>query len=149
MVRLIHDCLFSTNLPMIVHSVNCRGGFGSGVAKEVASRYPTVRNAYLFKFEKDGWNLGEIQVVPVSPDRCIANIAGQHAYGYDGKVYASYEAIREGTEKAAEECNQKGLRGFACPKLGCGLGGLEWEQVLPILEKVANDYDIEIHVHYL
>lgn len=141
--------LFTTPLPLIVHSVNCKGVFGAGFAAVVQRRYPEVKRRYIRKHEAEGWKLGDIQIVLCDDGRHIANIAGQESYGRDGKAHASYDAIRDGAEKAARLCVEKGWRGFACPRLGCGLGGLEWDKVLADLEIIAEGYDIDIDVYFL
>ena len=54
MVKLIKGNVFESNADIIAHGCNTMGGFGSGVAGQMAKIYPEVRQAYMSKYEKDG-----------------------------------------------------------------------------------------------
>ena len=40
-----------------------------------------------------------------------------------------------------------GIKSVAFPKLGCGLGGLDWEEVRPIMEYYLSNLDIEVEIY--
>lgn len=145
-LTLIRRNLFETGRPILAHAVNCSGGFGSGVAGQIAASYPEVREAYLEKYRSAaGWTPGDIQCVDVG-DRTIVNLATQRYYGRDGGRYASLDAIRAACERLFRYCDG---RGVAMPMLGCGLGGLAWSEVRPVLVNLLMEHDLEVDVHYL
>lgn len=42
----------------------------------------------------------------------------------------------------------EGIRSVALPKLGCGLGGLEWKEVRPLIDTILGDMDdVEVVVY--
>ena len=151
MIKLIQGNIFDTTLEIICHGVNCRGGFGSGLAGQIAKRWPRVRQAYLYKFNKEGWELGDMQLV-FSTDKfelpIIANIATQKNYGYDGNLYADYNAIRTGLKKVfdyAARCNLS----IAMPKIGAGLAGGDWNVILKIIQKISLSYpNVVVEIYY-
>ena len=60
---------------------------------------------------------------------------------------SKYEYIDSGLSYFAK--NYKALKITSCafPRIGCGLGGLDWEKVKALLEKHLGDLDIEIEVY--
>lgn len=152
MIKLIKGNLFDTKCEIIGHGCNCSGGFGSGIAGQIAERWPRVRKAYIKKYEKSGWKLGEIQLVFSSDDLelpIIANIATQENFGYDGQLYVDYKAIEIGLSKVLSYCNEHSF-GLALPKIGCGLAGGDWDVVYEILLSLSSKYDsVAIEVYEL
>jgi O-acetyl-ADP-ribose deacetylase (regulator of RNase III) len=124
-LKFVKGNLFDTKDGIIAHGCNCRGGFGSGVAGQIARLYPQVREAYLGKFERSGWKLGQVQFVPIEDSNLIiANMATQDKFGYDGGLYVDYEAIRTAFDtvcRFAEEVQES----ISLPWIGTGLGGGE------------------------
>jgi O-acetyl-ADP-ribose deacetylase (regulator of RNase III) len=59
------------------------------------------------------------------------------------------EYVESGLEYLAKNYNKLGIKSVAIPALGCGLGGLKWEEVkekiLSILSELDNNINIEIY----
>lgn len=144
MVNYIQGDLFSTKADIIAHGCNCRGGFGSGVAKIVATKYPKARHYYLDKHEEEGWKLGDVQFVRQWNDKIIANCATQDGYLPRGICHADYPAIRKAMTTVKEYARAKNLS-IAIPKIGAGLAGGDWQVIEKILEEVFSDYDITVY----
>lgn len=136
---------------IIAHGVNCEGGFGSGIAKQIAQRYPVVREQYVAKHNAGGWTLGEIQKVYYSEPpmravtRIVVNCATQQRYGKtDLGPYVSYPAIRTVFKNLMLEFPHDIV---SVPKIGAGLAGGNWD----IIEKIINEESVsrEVHVYIL
>jgi len=121
----------------IAHGVNCQGVMGSGVARALYDKWPEVKEDYLKC--KDNRALGVVQTVQVEPSLYVVNCFTQEHYGRDGRRYASPEAISEALDRV---CNFVRKSPFLpeeiyLPRIGCGLGGLDWERdVEPILQEL-------------
>lgn len=138
--------LFTTNANIIAHSVNCRGVFGAGVAKQMATLYPQARREYLNKHKNFGWQLGDVQFVEICPDRIIANMAIQENYGRQG-MYVDYDAVYDCCNTLfnyAKECNMD----IAIPKIGAGLGGGDWGKIESIICKLLRNYHVKVECYY-
>jgi O-acetyl-ADP-ribose deacetylase (regulator of RNase III) len=144
MVHLIKGDLFSSGADIIAHGVNCRGRFGSGIAGIISKQYPHVRAEYLEHYEWSEWKLGDVQMVVAEDGLMIANCATQDMYGYDGQLYADYDAIRICMGKVKEYARNRSNR-IAIPKIGCGLAGGDWGIVKGILDEVFQDYDVSVY----
>jgi O-acetyl-ADP-ribose deacetylase (regulator of RNase III) len=59
------------------------------------------------------------------------------------------EYVESGLEYLAKNYDKLGIKSVAIPALGCGLGGLEWEDVkekiISILSELDNNINIEIY----
>ena len=136
---------------IVVHGVNCQGKMGSGVALAIRNRWPGVYKAYRSEFEKRGKNnaslLGFVQFVNTGEgvkafglELYVANLFSQLYYGRDGAKYANPEAISQGLATVAEFARTRKLPVYM-PKIGCNLGGLNWEtEVKSVVESIANLY---------
>lgn len=145
MVKLVKGDLFDSGADIIAHGCNCRGGFGSGVAKIVATKYPKARHYYLDKYDEDGWKLGDVQFVKLnSGDFYIANCATQDDYLPRGVCHADYDAIRIAMMTVKEFAKDRGLS-VALPKIGAGLAGGDWNTIETVLKEVFSDYDATVY----
>jgi len=144
MIKYIRGDIFKTDLNIIAHGCNCSGGFNSGVAFQIAQKYPEVRTAYLNKFKKEGWKLGDIQIVQTQ-NKTIINCGTQQFYGKDGKKYVSYEAIESVMIKLLDY-SLKTNQTIAIPKIGAGLAGGDWEVIESIINKVFKDVEIVVYI---
>lgn len=138
--------LFTTKCNIIGHGVNCRGVFNAGIAQQIRKRYSEAYDAYILKYSSTGWRQGDVQIIRIHKEqnRFIANLATQYTFGRDGK-YAAVSYIDECLGKLVDYSLKYGLT-IALPMIGCGLGGLKSEEVIPIFEKHAEKSLVYIEV---
>lgn len=147
MIKYIHGDVFKSSANIIAHGCNCRGGFGAGIAVQVAKLFPKARDMYMKKFHNEGWRVGEVQLVHVGGDKFIANCATQDKYGSPkgGAVYVSYEGFRVVMEELKKNCLEYNLT-LAMPKIGSDLAGGDWNILEGILNEVFSDMEIEVYI---
>lgn len=126
---------------VIAHGVNCAGGFGTGVAGAIRKRYPEIREAYLAHEPKQ---LGTCQFIEHNGQIWV-NAFTQQDYGYDGKQYADLTAVGYCLAEIADYMAAHELHTIAMPRIGCGRGGLHWDQVSILVENLLEDYDVYIY----
>lgn len=129
------------NEQVIAHGVNCMGHFGSGVAGAIKRKHPYVRNQYLSLSEHI---LGTCQFVKYD-NRVWVNAHTQEDKGYDGKAYADLTAIANCLIEINEYMQLYKLTTIAMPKIGCGLGGLEWDEVNILVDELLKDYEVYVY----
>lgn len=130
----------------ICHQVNCKAVMGAGLAKQVRTKYPKVYDEYVHfcKTASRRDMLGTAQFVQVSehPRQFICNVFGQYAFGTD-KRYTDYDALRTAFQSVAYHFPGHSI---AIPyKMGCGLGGGDWDTVLSIIEDELKDCKVYIY----
>lgn len=163
-VKIIDGDLFDTKANYICHQVNCQGKMGSGVAKQVRERFPDVYRYYKAWCDDDAENrkrlglssstlLGRVQMLykkdyligdkDIDP-QVICNLFAQDRYGYNGAQYTSYIAF----EKCLQQLRRLIPKGetIAMPyKIGCGLGGGDWDAVYCLINRIlGQDYTVEL-----
>lgn len=117
---------------------------GSGIAKQVREKYPWVYAHYkeLCNNMKPHDLLGTTQEVYINEIQMIINIFAQENFGYDGKCYTDYNALKKGLRAIKRWANDKTI---AIPYLmGCHRGGGDWNVVYKMIEEVFADFDGEV-----
>jgi len=147
MIRIVEGDILQAPENIICHQVNCQGVMGSGLAKQIRARYPTVYNYYkdLCKKNDPDKQLGAVLFMEFG-DKVIANIFGQVNYGRSG-VFTDYEGLRKGFLSVLYEATEiyKNYT-IAIPyKIGCGLAGGDWEIVYQMIEEIFKDYEVTLY----
>ena len=144
MIKHIKCDIFESGADIICHQVNCQGVMGSGVAKQVREKFPNVYETYKELCSQDTPKnlLGIAQPVQANDKMIIVNIFAQENFGYDGKCYTDYNALRKGFETVRDNNKDDTI---AIPKLmGCHRGGGSWDIVYKMIEEVFADSDCEV-----
>lgn len=141
MIHYVKGDVTEASQDLIAHGCNCSGGFGSGVAGAIRRKYPEIRQAYL---EHEPKLLGTCQFVEHAGHVWV-NAFTQQTYGYDGKQYADLTAVGYCLSEIGDYMEQHGYKTIAMPKIGCGLGGLRWEQVSILVENLLQDYEVFVY----
>ena len=156
--------LLDAPVDYICHQVNCQGRMGSGIARQIRERWPVVYEQYMAginerrqKVEElcGQWEsqidvsetlLGHGQNIPVSDSLTVINMFSQQYYGYDGKKYTSYDAFWDCLQGIALTVPKGSKIGFP-ERIGCGLGGANWDVIRTMIEQVlAEDFEVYIYI---
>lgn len=143
--------LFATPSKVIAHGVNCMGAFNAGIAKQIRHLFPPAYLAYLEKTHSEGWKLGDVQFVPITENRVVANCATQKGYGYnrENTTYLDYDAIALVFDTLCLYSVDNNVA-ISIPRIGAGLAGGDWDKINHILQQVVSGYnDAHIVVYSL
>lgn len=156
MINYLTKDITSVETGIVAHGCNCQGKMGAGVALAIRKKWPRAYQDYkLYCVRYKPLTLpgsvdkllGRVQVVRISDDPIliVANCFTQLYYGRNGR-YADTGAITICLRRLAELATANDLSIYM-PKIGCGLGGLNWEEeVLPIIENIAANNQVDINV---
>ena len=140
MNHLIKDITTIESPAIIMHGVNCQQVMRNGVAKAIYTKWPSVIEKYK-QFSEMEVFLGKVDVIEVEEELFVMNCWTQEDYGYDKAAYASTVAIALCLESVINFAIENGINNIYSPKVGCGLGGLNWmHDVEPIFTKIQNKY---------
>lgn len=148
-IKNIDGNLLDTDAELILHQVNCQGKMNSGVAKAIREKWPIVFEEYVKLFSKDFFvvKLGICQPVSVTDNQKVINMFSQDNYGYDGKMYTSYDAINTCLGKVKDYCVKNGYKRIALPyKMCCCRGGANWDVIMAMIKANFEDSDITIEI---
>jgi len=118
--------------PALAHGVNIMGLMGGGIALQIAQKYPMVESAYRTACKTRKLRIGGC--FPVTTSRAgapyvIYNLATQVEPGPHGSLTAVDIAVGRMVQHALDH----GINHIAMPRIGCGIGGLRWQDVMFIL----------------
>jgi O-acetyl-ADP-ribose deacetylase (regulator of RNase III) len=126
--------LLKAEAEALVNTVNCVGVMGRGIALQFQKAYPDNFEIYKKLCNSKQMQVGKVFVFDrnsyINPKYIINFPTKKH---WRGK--SKIEDIQKGLQSLIEEIQQRHIRSIAIPPLGCGLGGLRWEQVRPLIEK--------------
>jgi hypothetical protein len=152
MIKHIKCDIFESGADFICHQVNCQGVMGSGIAKQVRERFPNVYRHYknlCVEVSNPKKLLGFVQPCAADIETqkafcvIIFNLFAQENFGYDGKCYTDYAALRKCIETVKEVCTKEDTIAFPY-LMGCHRGGGDWNVVYKMIEEVFADSDCEV-----
>lgn len=132
-MREVTGDLLDGTYRVIGHGVNCSGSMGAGIAAAIADRWPTMYGKYA-----DVCHRGILQPGGFYPwytgaeDLWVYNLASQNAPGADARL----EWLDASLTAALKHARLLHLPEFAIPRIGCGIGGLDWDEVQTLLRRV-------------
>lgn len=169
MIKNINGNIFDSDSNFIVHQTNCLGVMGSGIAAQVANKYPHVEKAYVKYVKYCNKHkidmLGNVQYVPIdtwamvmvdtlrnenveaydSQYQYIVNLFGQRNFGTEKQqtdlsaMKLAFLNIREKAEKIKAK--------IAIPyKIGCCRGGADWKDVYKIIQDVFSKSSVDVEI---
>lgn len=134
MIELTEGDILKADVEALVNTVNCVGVMGRGIALQFKKAFPDNFKAYAASCKRNELSPGRVLVHDlcrwVNP-RYIINFPTKRHW----KGTSRMEDIEAGLEVLVQEVRRLGIHSIAIPPLGCGLGGLEWEEVHPRIER--------------
>ena len=133
MISLKTGDILSEQADALVNTVNCVGVMGRGVALQFKKHFPNNYKDYKTACNREAVKPGQIFVHETGKlyPRYIFNFPTKRHWRGKSKI----EDIESGMISLVSEIKRLNISSIAIPALGCGLGGLNWNEVLPIIEK--------------
>lgn len=131
MIRYQTGDVLAAECEALVNSVNCVGVMGRGVALAFKRRFPDNFNAY-----KKACDWGEIEPGRVFVFR-TSELTPRYVINFPTKRHwrgrSCLDDIKIGLPALVTEIERRRIHSIALPPLGCGLGGLDWKDVKPLI----------------
>lgn len=146
--------ILDSTCPIIVIPVNTMGVMGKGLAKQVKEKYPDVDRLYVDYCKNEEYFGGHCfsikQTYPSGKKREFIMFATKEDWKQPSKI----EWIEKGLDHLNFAFSKTAWYGIttnthiAIPPLGCGLGGLNWDDVYPLIQKyLGNIEGLTVHVY--
>lgn len=141
MVEYHYGDIFEAPIDILVHQCNCHCTMGAGIAKEIKKRFPEAYKADCMTKKGDRSKLGTTSYAWVSRQRegvrisYVFNLYSQFNYSGPG-IKTDYEAMKKGLQSMKNSIANTKLTIGIPYKIGCGLGGGDWETVENIIKEV-------------
>ena len=131
MIDYVTGDLLKADREALVNSVNSVGVMGRGVALAFKRRFPANFKAY-----KAACDWGEVEpgrMFVFETDELMPRYVINFPTKRHWRARSRLADIKAGLTALVAEIEQRRIRSIALPPLGCGLGGLEWSEVKPLI----------------
>lgn len=133
MIEYVHGNLLEAHVEALVNTVNTVGIMGKGIALQFRQAVPDNYDFYRKACERGDVEIGRMLVFPIGKltnPRYIINFPTKRHW----KTKSRIEDIEAGLHDLIEVVKTKEISSIAIPPLGCGNGGLDWDDVRPRIE---------------
>jgi O-acetyl-ADP-ribose deacetylase (regulator of RNase III) len=133
MVELTQGNILKAEAEALVNTVNCVGFMGKGIALQFKKAYPDNFESY-----RKACAAGEVQPGRMHIFELRSMLNPKYVINFptkrDWRANSRYEDIEAGLSALVSDVRRLGIASIAVPPLGCGLGGLDWKRVRPMIE---------------
>lgn len=138
--------LLKTPAEALVNTVNTVGIMGKGIALQFKLAYPGNYSAYEAACKHEEVRIGKMFVFRRENNpRFIINFPTKTHWKGKSKI----EDIKSGLKALIEVVKNENIQSIAVPPLGCGNGGLDWDEVRPLIEQAFRELpDVEVQLFY-
>jgi O-acetyl-ADP-ribose deacetylase (regulator of RNase III) len=140
MIELAEGNLLQADVEALVNTVNTVGVMGKGIALQFKKAFPEMFPAYKAACAAGDIVPGRVHVYErddlLNPKYVINFPTKTH---WKGKSQLDY--VERGLQDLVRVIRQRGIRSIALPPLGCGLGGLNWPEVLERIQTALGDLE--------
>lgn len=126
--------LLAEDAEAIINTVNCVGIMGRGIALQFKKKYSDNFKAYEAACKRKEVQPGRMFIYETGTctnPRFIINFPTKRHWRGQSRI----EDIASGLKDLVRVIRENKICSIALPPLGCGLGGLNWNQVRPLIEK--------------
>ena len=142
MLSYVEGDLFGSPAQVIVNTVNTVGVMGKGIALEFKKRYPDMFEYYKKVCDKHNLVIGKLMLY-YAPDHWLLLFPTKEHWRNPSKL----EYIEKGLMTFVRKYADYNITSIAFPKLGCGNGELNWDDVKPLMEKYLKDLPIDVYIY--
>lgn len=146
-ISLAMGDMFFSNMQTLSISVNTVGVMGKGLASRAKYQFPDVYVAYQDACRNKTLKMGKpflykrggnVEKSLADHPETLETENGERWFllfptKTDWRKPSPLDGIEEGLQWLVKNCEKEGVQSLAMPALGCGLGGLEWEEVGPLM----------------
>jgi O-acetyl-ADP-ribose deacetylase (regulator of RNase III) len=146
MLYLTKGDILHSKAEALVNTVNTIGVMGKGIALQFKEAFPVNNKRYVEACKNKELTPGKLLAVwdtnLLLGKKLIINFPTKAHWRYPSK----YEYIESGLAALRDLLTKEKVKSVAIPPLGCGLGGLDWNKVRPMIESQLQDLALDIYL---
>ena len=159
MIKETKGNLFEADTEAFVNAVNCVGVMGKGIALQFRQRFSEdYFKDYKAACKNGDLRIGKVHIYSLDSDSALAYARAsdknfpRFIVNFPTKDYwrdkSRIEYIESGLQSLVEEIELHKIKSIAMPALGCGLGGLDFQDVRFLVEKAFDSLtDVKVIIY--
>ncbi len=160
-LRLVEGDMFFSTLQTLTISVNTVGVMGKGLASRAKYQFPDAYVRYQDACKR-GWlrpgkpylykREASLDLVLADEPAMLTNANRQTWFLFfptkrHWRERSRLDDIEKGLQWVEQNYRREGIKSLAMPALGCGLGGLDWAVVGPLMARYLSRLDMPVDIH--
>lgn len=142
--EFVRGDLLRSRADVLVNPVNCVGTMGAGLAKQFARACPSIIVGYRRACQRRDLLPGKVMLISPNERPGIISLFPTKNHWRDP---SRLSWVRDGLRSLRGKMEEHRLSSVAIPPLGCGLGGLSWAEVGPMIVEAFDGSDIHLFLY--
>lgn len=135
--------LLHSTCDCLINPVNTVGVMGGGLALQFKETYPEMMDRYVNDCTSGVLIPGKLTFYQTNDNKIVCSFPTKEHYYYPSLI----KYVEAGLIDFTKQYSIQNIKSAAFPKLGCGLGGLDWDQVKPLMEMYLSKLPIRIEIY--
>lgn len=149
MIHEVSGDILLSSAKVIAHGVAPNDHMDSGLALALRERWPAMYKDFRHFFHGHHPDVGELWTWAGADGHRIVSLFTQEPApqggGHPGK--ATLAAVGHALKQLAKVAQKEKFESIALPRLATGVGGLEWTDVKPLIQRYLGELEIPIYVY--
>ncbi|MFN8003184.1 MAG: macro domain-containing protein [Acidobacteriota bacterium] len=149
MIREVSGDILLSNAQAIAHGIAPNDHFNSGLALSLREHWPAMYQDFRHYCHVSHPQPGSLWLWGGADGKRIVSLftqaPPQNHNGHPGR--ASLQSVNQALRELRQLIEREHLRSVALPRLATGVGGLNWEDVYPLVTKHLGDVSIPVYVY--
>lgn len=149
MIQHVSGDILLSKAQVIAHGVAPNDPMNQGLALSLHQKYPAMHKDFHHWCTQYHAQAGEAWMWGSNHGLRVVNLLTQEG----GNSHATHPGraklkhVRDSLKSLAKIAKQEAFKSIALPRLATGVGGLDWEAVLPVIEEQLGDLGIPIVIY--
>ncbi|MBI5005793.1 MAG: macro domain-containing protein [Nitrosomonadales bacterium] len=149
---MIHEMtgdILLSDAHVIAHGVSPNDDFHQGLALQLRESLPEMYKAFRHYCQTMHPKPGTLMAWRSGQERVLAHLFTQApAYDHGSKPgRASVSDVNHALHALRNFVQKESVASVALPRLACGVGGLEWQEVRPLISRHLGDLGVPVYVY--
>ena len=145
MITYRHGNILDDDADALVNPVNCVGVMGAGLAKQFAERWPEIVEGYTAICADGTLRIGGNAIMRRNDGKRVILFPTKQHWRDKSRLGDISTGLHN--LKPILATFRPFIGSIAVPALGCGLGGLRWSDVKPLIQTHLGPLDLDVRVY--
>lgn len=148
MIHEVSGDILLTKAQAIAHGIAPNDHFDQGLAFSLREKWPTLAKDFRHFAQQCHPKPGEVWAWGAFGARVfnLMTQEGEHGHGAKPRK-ASTANVNHCLKRLRHDLEKEAIKSVAVPKIATGVGGLSWEEVLPLIRTHLGDLKIPVYIY--